>query len=96
MLFELEESHVIKANHDVLNISVSAFIEKNFELLIESLDELGNEQTKYQKFQKQLQLQAAQQQAWIQKRVSSSLLFFIFCSITPSSFFTILLILVHL
>jgi len=58
-LLELEESGNMDCDFERFNLSTNPFLEKNLESLIESLDDLGAEQTKLQYWQKNLQRQQA-------------------------------------
>jgi hypothetical protein len=78
----------LKTNLDVLSFSNSGFIEKNMEILNDSIDELSNEQSKFQKYQKASAVQQAQQQAWLQKRVDLFILYiFLLCVLSLNLYF---------
>jgi len=51
-----------------LNLSTNPFLERNLEFLIDAMDDLGAEQSKFRFFQNNQQRQQAQQAAWLQKR----------------------------
>jgi len=67
-LTDLEESSTTDSDLDRLDLSTNPFLEKNLEVLGECLDELAQEQNKFQYYQRNLQRQMAQRQAWLQKR----------------------------
>lgn len=61
-------NNVLNCEFDRLDLSTNPFIERNLEFLIDSMDELSTEQTKFRYFQNNLQRQQVQQAAWLQKR----------------------------
>jgi len=67
-LFDLQEQSSMECDSDRLGLSTNPFLERNMEYLIESMDELSQEQTKFRFYQNSLQRQQAQQLAWLQKR----------------------------
>jgi translation initiation factor 3 subunit H len=68
LLLELEESKTMDCDFDKLDLSTNQFLERNLEFLIDSLDDLSAEQSKFQYHQRNLQRQQAQQTVWLQKR----------------------------
>jgi len=68
LLLQLEESGSLRSNTEVLSLATNSFVEKNMEILNDSFDELSNEQTKFQKHQKNVAVQQAHQQLWLTKR----------------------------
>jgi len=68
-LHELEEKGTASDSaYERLDLSTNPFLEKNLEFLIECLDDLSQEQNKFQYYQRNLQKQQYQQNQWIQKR----------------------------
>jgi len=67
-LTEIEETNIMDCEFDRLNLSTNPFLERNLEFLIDCLEGLASEQNKFQTYQRQVQRQQAQQQAWLNKR----------------------------
>jgi translation initiation factor 3 subunit H len=68
-LHELEEKGTASDSaYERLDLSTNPFLEKNLEFLIECLDDLSQEQNKFQYYQRNLQKQQYQQNQWVQKR----------------------------
>lgn len=68
LLYDMEGSDVVSAHFERLNLGFGPFLEKNLEFLAESLDDLAAEQAKFQYYQKSLQRQQSQIQAFKQKK----------------------------
>jgi translation initiation factor 3 subunit H len=75
-LMELEEAGNMDCDFERFNLSTNPFLEKNLETLIESLDDLTAEQTKFQYWQKNVQ---RQQQKRLQSRVSTKIIPILLC-----------------
>eukprot|EP00697_Spironema_sp_BW2_P002525 gnl/Spiro4/13346_TR7102_c0_g1_i1.p1 gnl/Spiro4/13346_TR7102_c0_g1~~gnl/Spiro4/13346_TR7102_c0_g1_i1.p1 ORF type:complete len:348 (+),score=105.41 gnl/Spiro4/13346_TR7102_c0_g1_i1:32-1045(+) len=53
LLYDLEQGqHTLKCDFDRFDLSLNPFLEKNMELIIEELDNLGLEQTRFQQYQR--------------------------------------------
>jgi len=66
-LFELEDSSLFSSDrnfgsYELLDLETNSFLEKNLESLIDSVEELSNEQSKFYFYQRNLQKQAAYRQ----------------------------------
>jgi translation initiation factor 3 subunit H len=72
LLYELQEAGA-ESDFEKLDLSTNPFLEKNLEFLVECLDDLSSEQTKFQYYQRNVQRQLVQQNQWLQKRVWSPL-----------------------
>jgi len=70
LLYDMEGSDAVSAHFERLNLGFGPFLEKNLEFLAESLDDLASEQSKFQYYQKSLQRQQSQIQAYVQKKAS--------------------------
>jgi len=68
LLYDMKDSDSTSAQFERLNLSTNPFLEKNLEFLTDCLDDLSQEQNKFQVYQKNLQRQQSQIQAHIQKR----------------------------
>ena len=74
IMTELEtDAPVTQCAYDRLVLSTNPFMERNLEFLIECMDDLANEQQKFQFHYRNLSRQQAQQQAWLQKRRSDNM-----------------------
>eukprot|EP00019_Armaparvus_languidus_P001784 CAMPEP_0168589734 /NCGR_PEP_ID=MMETSP0420-20121227/6173_1 /TAXON_ID=498008 /ORGANISM="Pessonella sp." /LENGTH=320 /DNA_ID=CAMNT_0008625307 /DNA_START=1 /DNA_END=963 /DNA_ORIENTATION=+ len=62
------DSNERDASNQILNLNSDAFVEKNLELLIESVDELSVEQSKLARYTHQVSRQQQQQQQWLVRR----------------------------
>jgi len=68
-LYDLQEQAIVEScDFDRLDLSTNSFLERNLEYMIDSMDELGAEQSKLRYFQNNQQRLLAQQAAWLQKR----------------------------
>jgi len=67
-LTELEEVGTAETDFEKLDLSTNSYLEKTLEELSKSLEALGQEQTKFQMYQRNMQRQQAQKSAWLQKR----------------------------
>jgi len=67
LLYDLDGDS-ISANFERLNLSTNPFLEKTLEFSIDCLDDLSVEQNKFQYYQKSLQRQQTQMQAYLQKK----------------------------
>ena len=65
----MKDSDSTSAQFERLNLSTNPYLEKNLEFLTDCLDDLSQEQNKFQVYQKNLQRQQSQIQAHIQKKV---------------------------
>jgi C-terminal region of eIF3h len=70
LLYDMEGSDAVSAHFERLNLGFGPFLEKNLEFMADSLDELAAEQAKFQYYQKSLQRQQAQIQAYKQKKAA--------------------------
>eukprot|EP00850_Spirogloea_muscicola_P017809 SM000156S02165 [mRNA] locus=s156:306300:308834:- [translate_table: standard] len=69
MMAELEpEAPAGQCDYDRMSLSMSPFLEKNLEFLIECMEDLSMEQQKFQFYNRNVARQQAQQSAWLQKR----------------------------
>ncbi|KAJ7535436.1 hypothetical protein O6H91_12G033700 [Diphasiastrum complanatum] len=69
LMTELEtDAPATQCDFDRLVLSTNPFMEKNFEFLIECMDDLSMEQQKFQYYYRNLARQQSQQQIWLQKR----------------------------
>lgn len=68
-LLELEESGRVESDFERLDLSTNPMLEKNLETICDCLDDLAQEQNKFQYYQRNLQKQLTQRTAWLQKRV---------------------------
>jgi translation initiation factor 3 subunit H len=68
-LTELEELGTAETDFEKLDLSTNSYLEKTLEELSKSLESLGQEQTKFQLYQRNLQKQQAHKASWLQKRV---------------------------
>lgn len=67
-LTELEESGKVESDFEKLGLSTNPYLEKNLESLSDCLDVIGQEQQKFQLYQRNLQRQQTQRSAWLTKR----------------------------
>jgi len=73
-LYELEEKGIASDSYyQRLDLSTNPFLEKNLEFLIECLEDLTQEQGKFQYYQRNLQKQQYQQAQWLQKRKAENI-----------------------
>jgi len=74
-LTELGDSGKIQDDSSVaaLDLSTNPFLEKNLEVLLDNMDDLGAEQSKFQYYQRNLQKHLQQQNTWLQKRRAENL-----------------------
>jgi len=68
LLCELQDMGFSSKRHNFLDLSTSNVLEKNIRSLIENVDELGSEMTKFLNYHKQLQKQNHLKQTYLQKR----------------------------
>lgn len=68
VLCELQEMTPAPKKYSFLDLSTSNVLEKNLRSLIENVDELGSETTKFLNYHKQLQKQNHSKQQYLQKR----------------------------
>jgi len=69
LLYDLKTKDTTTATcFERLNLSTNPFLEKNLEFLTDCLDDLSVEQGKFQMYQKALQRQQTQMQAYLQKK----------------------------
>eukprot|EP00898_Chlorokybus_atmophyticus_P002071 jgi/Chlat1/2865/Chrsp195S03021 len=74
LMAELEpDTLATQCDYDRLTLSTNPFLEKNFEFLIECMDDLSMEQQKMAYFQRSVGRQQSQQQAWLQKRKAENI-----------------------
>lgn len=77
LLCELQDMGFSSKRHNFLDLSTSNVLEKNIRSLIENVDELGSEMTKFLNYHKQLQKQNHLKQTYLQKRVIINVFLFI-------------------
>ncbi|KAK9479147.1 hypothetical protein V1514DRAFT_362808 [Lipomyces japonicus] len=68
----LVQSSVLSPNFDSLDLSIDPYLEKNAELLIESIDDYFTEQGTFNYYQRQLAREQSKVQQWIQKTRSEN------------------------
>jgi len=74
-MLQLGESYQ-PSNFDRLELTNEPYVEKNLEFMIECVEDINQEQTKYIFYQRNVQRQQQQLQLAIQKRVKMSIFFF--------------------
>jgi len=67
-LFDVEDRVNLDCDFQRLDLSTNPYLERNAEFLIDCMDDLGAEQSKFRYYQNNLQRQQVQQLAWLQKR----------------------------
>lgn len=72
-LYDVSEKGNMEVDHEKLDLSTNPYLERNLEFIIDSMDELGAEQSKFRFFQNNLAKQQAQQAAWLSKRRAENL-----------------------
>jgi len=75
LMLQLGESYQ-PSNFDRLELTNEPYVEKNLEFMIECVEDINQEQTKYIFYQRNVQRQQQQLQLAIQKRVKMSIFFF--------------------
>jgi translation initiation factor 3 subunit H len=68
LLRQLDGAEEVDTANHVLSLSASSFVEKNLELLIESVDDLAVEQNKFAKYAQQTARQQQQITVWLTRR----------------------------
>eukprot|EP01119_Soliformovum_irregulare_P019797 TRINITY_DN633_c0_g1_i1.p1 TRINITY_DN633_c0_g1~~TRINITY_DN633_c0_g1_i1.p1 ORF type:complete len:336 (-),score=88.44 TRINITY_DN633_c0_g1_i1:118-1125(-) len=67
-LFEAEEQKALNVDLSVLNLASNPFLERSLDFLNDGLDDLAQEQNKFQYYQRSLARQQTQQAGWLAKR----------------------------
>lgn len=68
LIFDLQEGNRVDCDFDRLDLSTNPYLEKNLELLCNWIDDLSNEQVKFNQYSRNVQRQKQDQARWLQKR----------------------------
>lgn len=68
LVFDLQEGDRVDCDFNRLDLSTNPYLEKNLEFLCNWIDDLSNEQMKFNQYARNLQRQKQEQARWLQKR----------------------------
>ncbi|CAM9490258.1 unnamed protein product, partial [Sphacelaria rigidula] len=68
LIFDLQEGDRVDCDFDRLDLSTNPYLEKNLEFLCNWIDDLSNEQIKFNQYTRNVQRQKQEHTRWLQKR----------------------------